>query len=273
MRQLLSKSYRYLRDTVPPDMKQIELNKTFPTSFDFVEDLTKTLQEKNKTSLKKETSNSAKNIEDIHKNISACQQCFLGQQRGDALALPDIKQLEKVKTFVVIDNVSYYDQARGQYLMDATGSLIKDILKALKLSLEQVYVTALIKCTQTTEFGNRIDEAAVCQDHLKQELQYFKPELIIAFGETTFDVLNTLLKKKDHSAQNSEKSSEKKSAKKDLDQDTSFEKIRGHMLDYLGYDIIFTHHPREMMRNLSLKKETWQDLKPLLTRLEKMKQG
>lgn len=267
-RQLLSKSYRYLRDTLPPDVKQIELNRTFPPSFNFLEDLTVTLEKKNQASSKEtllhsshskdNVSNLVEDIKDIHQSISNCQQCFLGKQRGDSLALPSIKEIEKVKTFVLVDNVSYYDQARGQYLMDATGTLIKDILKALKLSAEQVYITALIKCTQTTEFGDRIDEVAVCQDHLKRELYYFKPQLIIAFGETTFDILNASLKKKDASGKNH------------LDKNASFEKMRGRMLDYLDYDIVFTHHPREMMRNISLKKETWQDLKPLLTRLEKM---
>lgn len=254
MRLALSKSYRYLKNFPSVDSAQMIDQRTKQRIFTYPTDFKKEIirilggnsgnhYTRTSSSLTKNTKEIEKNnaLKALHLDISTCDKCFLGKSRGNHLALPTQKSPSQTKIIVIVDNVSYYDQMREQYFVDEAGSMIKRILEALKIPMAAVYATAAIKCTQVVEFGDRLQETTPCLTHLRKEISLLSPELIIAFGEITYQILKEEIK----------------------EENDEFEAIRGKIMHFLGKKIIFTYHPRKIMRNPSLKKEVWNNLKPL----------
>ncbi len=184
-------------------------------------------------------------LEQLHKKIYSCRQCPLAQRRKQATRLSALPQ---AKIFFLSDIVSFNDQLNTHYFSDAVGKVFLNILKALALDRNSIYISSCIKCASTTEISNKLDSMKVCLNHLHEEIDLLQPKLIIAFGEDSYRLLIK---------ENPENSKEKK----------DFQEILGSMLSFRSVDIMFTHHPREMLYDPTLKKQTWEHLKPLLPRL------
>ena len=66
----------------------------------------------------------------------------------------------------------------------------------------------------------------------------------------------------DHTAEKLDKISSLTGSKSSV---LKFSENRGKLRHYCEIPVIFTHHPRELLHDQSLKKETWEDLKSHLS--------
>ena len=168
--------------------------------------------------------------------IFKCDKCFLHKNRTN-----QILNQQNINTPLMIlsDFPSHYDQIQGKYMSENYGLLFERMLSALGFSLNEVYLSSVLKCHSPIELLNKLDQLGACEQHLREEFS-FLPNLkfILGFGETTYQYL---FKNKD------------------------FEKNRGQILTYQNKKILFTYHPKELHNNPLLKEKSWkEDLKPNL---------
>jgi uracil-DNA glycosylase len=137
------------------------------------------------------------------------------------------------------------EDAQGLPFVGAAGQLLNKIIGACGFKRDQVYICNILKCRPP---GNRTplpNEAANCRSFLERQIDLVQPKFICALGGCA--------------AQNL------------LGSALSIGKLRGRFHDFRGIPVIVTYHPAYLLphRAPEKKREVWEDMKMLLTRMGK----
>jgi DNA polymerase len=122
----------------------------------------------------------------------------------------------------------------GSPFVGRAGKLLTDILRAINLEREDIYICNILKCRPPENRNPEPEEIANCEPYLFKQLELIKPVLILAVG--TF-AAQTLLKSKE-----------------------PLGKLRGKFHLYKGIKMMVTYHPAALLRNPNWKKPTWEDV-------------
>lgn len=173
----------------------------------------------------------------LRKTVGSCVKCHLGTRRRKFVRFGGGFQKN---IFVLTDLPEFYDEVQERYFAGEDGALLSKMLSAIELKADDIHLSGALKCASAETIGADTGKVGVCTAYLDREIGLLQPRFILAFGELTYRLLF-----KNH----------------------DFKNVRGQFLNYHGADILFTHHPRDLMRDGSLKKEAWTDLKTLAARL------
>jgi DNA polymerase len=81
-----------------------------------------------------------------------------------------------------------------------------------------------------------------CLPYLREQIQLLNPKIIVALGATAVQGLLEI-------------------------ETVGITKMRGKWLHYNGIDLMPTYHPAYLLRNPSVKKDVWEDMKTVLAKL------
>lgn len=128
------------------------------------------------------------------------------------------------------------EDAQGEPFVGRAGQLLNNMLKAIGLSREQVYIANVLKCRPPKNRDPKPEEASCCEPYLKRQIDLLKPKIIIALGRIA--------------AQNL------------LRTDTPIGKMRGKQYVYAdtGIPMLVTYHPAYLLRSPLEKRKVWEDL-------------
>jgi DNA polymerase len=135
------------------------------------------------------------------------------------------------------------EDATGEPFVGPAGQLLNRILAACGMKREEVYICNIIRCRPP---GNRQplpNEAANCREYLERQLELVRPKFLCALGTVAVKYL--------------------------LGTNVGIMKLRGRFLDYRGTPVMCTFHPSYLLRNPAAKRDVWEDMKALLTRMGK----
>ena len=105
----------------------------------------------------------------------------------------------------------------------------------------QVYIANTVKCRPP---GNRTPEPAeraACGPYLDRQIELLQPEVIVALGRTATAYL--------------------------LQTERGITSLRGQWAQWRGIPVMPTFHPSALLHDPSKKREVWEDVKLVLTRL------
>jgi DNA polymerase len=122
----------------------------------------------------------------------------------------------------------------GRPFVGQAGQLLTNILKAINLSREHVFICNVLKHRPPGNRNPAPSEVEACGPYLLRQIELIKPKVILALG--TF-AAQTLLNTK-----------------------LSIGKLRGSIHRYYGVPLIVTYHPAALLRNPSWKRPTWDDV-------------
>jgi len=129
------------------------------------------------------------------------------------------------------------EDKQGQPFVGKAGQLLTKIIEAIKLRREDVYIANVIKCRPPRNRTPVEDEVACCFPYLRQQIEIIQPQMICALGRVAAQALLGITE--------------------------SLGKIRGRVYRYGDAKLIVTYHPAALLRDPSLKKPTWEDMKLL----------
>ena len=133
------------------------------------------------------------------------------------------------------------EDQQGEPFVGRAGQLLNNMIKAMGLRREDVYIANIIKCRPPDNRTPQVDEATNCREYLEKQLELVRPRFICALGATPAHyLLNTTL---------------------------SIGKLRGEFHDYRGIPVLCTYHPAYLLRSPEKKKEVWDDMKLLLAKM------
>ena len=179
------------------------------------------------------------NIKELEKQAKECHLCELSKSRH-SIVFGD-GSLD-AKLMIVGDFPSNSDDSSGKIFTGRYGDILDKMLQnVLNLKREDVYITNILKCRALDTKTPSTSYTHTCFPYLLKEIEIIKPKIILTFGELAYSFLSN--------------------------DNTSMEKIHGIALKRDSYTLIPTYHPSYMLRNPSIKKDLFEDLKKLKTLL------
>jgi uracil-DNA glycosylase len=167
----------------------------------------------------------------ILEEIGDCTRCALHKGRnklvfGDGSA--------QARLLFVGEGPGADEDAQGLPFVGRGGQLLNNMIAAMGLAREEVYIANVVKCRPP---GNRTpepEEANTCSPFLFRQIDVVRPEVLVALGATAATYL--------------------------LGQRQPLAGLRGRVHSFRGTKLIVTYHPAYLLRDPRQKKEAWADL-------------
>jgi len=128
------------------------------------------------------------------------------------------------------------EDRRGEPFVGRAGKLLDEMLRAIGLDREQVFIANILKCRPPNNRDPSADEAKHCREYLDQQIRLLKPRIILAVGRIAAHHL--------------------------LDTDAPLGQLRGrtHALANPAVPVLVTYHPAYLLRSPTQKRKAWEDL-------------
>lgn len=169
----------------------------------------------------------------LQQAVTQCTQCELHQSRTQTVFGVGNPNAD----LLIIGEAPGADEDRqGEPFVGRAGQLLNEMLKAIQLSRNDVYIANILKCRPPDNRDPKPEEAALCSGFLKNQIELIQPKLIMALGRIAAHRL--------------------------LDTNTSLAKLRGEFHNYTSTNtpLLVTYHPAYLLRSPAEKAKAWQDL-------------
>src|SRR5438105_3327904 len=135
------------------------------------------------------------------------------------------------------------EDIQGKPFVGRAGQLLTDIVKAMKLTRDDVYIANVIKCRPPENRNPEPDELDACRPWIRRQIEIIQPKVIVTLGRFALQSLT--------------------------EKGYAISSVRGQWLDYNGIRVMPTYHPAYLLRNPAAKKEVWADMKKVIAELER----
>ena len=145
------------------------------------------------------------------------------------------------------------EDQQGEPFVGRAGQLLNNMIKAMGITREQVYIANIVKCRPP---GNRTperEECETCSPFLMRQIAVIKPQVVVALGAVAAKTL--------------------------LAMNSSMAQLRGRFYDFKptgvrssdpnwdGCKLAVTYHPAFLLRDPRQKGEAWKDLQMVMKEL------
>jgi DNA polymerase len=171
-------------------------------------------------------------LEAVAERICSTHCCALCPQRTNAV--PG-EGNPRAKLMLVGEGPGATEDATGRPFVGQAGKLLDDILLAIEVPRETVYITNIVKCRPPQNRKPLPDEIASCIPYLHRQIELIRPKVLLALGGTAGEAMLGVRK--------------------------SLGELRGKVHSFNGIPLVATYHPAALLRNPNWKKPTWDDVR------------
>jgi uracil-DNA glycosylase family 4 len=167
----------------------------------------------------------------IREDIGDCTRCALHKGRNK-IVFGDGSPTARL--MFVGEGPGADEDAQGIPFVGKAGQLLNNMIAAMGLKRDEVYIANVVKCRPP---GNRTpepDEANTCSPFLFRQIDVVRPQVLVALGATAATYL--------------------------LGARQPLAGLRGRVHAFRGSQLIVTYHPAYLLRDPRQKKEAWADL-------------
>ncbi len=130
------------------------------------------------------------------------------------------------------------EDAQGLPFVGPAGKLLDKMLASVGLSRDRnCFITNVVKCRPPGNRDPAPDERAACGVYLRRQIALLKPKALLCVGRVAAQAL--------------------------LDTSEGINRLRGRWMRFEAVPLIATFHPSALLRDESLKRPAWEDLKLL----------
>jgi uracil-DNA glycosylase len=183
----------------------------------------------------------------IREDLGDCTRCKLHQQGRKQIVFGVGNP--RADLMFVGEGPGADEDAQGEPFVGRAGQLLNNMIKAMGLRREEIYIANVVKCRPP---GNRTperDECETCSPFLMRQIAAIKPKVIVALGAV--------------------------SAKNLLAINAPMSELRGRFYDFMptgvpsdpewrGAKLAVTYHPAFLLRDPRQKGEAWKDLQMVM---------
>lgn len=145
------------------------------------------------------------------------------------------------------------EDQQGEPFVGRAGQLLNNMIKAMGLSREQVYIANIIKCRPPNNRTPERDECETCSPFLMRQIAAIQPKVIVALGAVA---AKTLLAVSDSMSNLRGRWYEFRPTG-----------VRSTNSDWVSAKLAVTYHPAFLLRDPRQKKEAWKDLQMVMREL------
>jgi DNA polymerase len=193
----------------------------------------------------------AKALKIIREDLGDCTRCRLHKQGRKQIVFGVGNP--KTELMFIGEAPGADEDQQGEPFVGRAGQLLNNMIKAMGLEREQVYIANIIKCRPPNNRTPERDECETCSPFLMRQIAVIKPKVIVALGAVA--------------------------AKSLLAINDSMSNLRGRWYDFrpagarsndpawTSAKLAVTYHPAFLLRDPRQKKEAWKDLQMVMKEL------
>ena len=167
----------------------------------------------------------------LQAEVANCTKCALCATRTQTVFGSGNKQADWM---LVGEAPGQHEDEQGLPFVGNAGLLLTEMLRAIGLTREEVFITNILKCRPPNNRDPHADEVESCNNYLQRQQQLIKPKIILAVGRIA---AQTLLKT-----------------------DEPLARLRGKVHAFNNTPVVVVYHPAYLLRSLPEKRKAWQDL-------------
>jgi uracil-DNA glycosylase family 4 len=167
----------------------------------------------------------------LQAEVANCTKCALCATRTQTVFGSGNKQADWM---LVGEAPGQHEDEQGQPFVGKAGLLLTEMLRAIGLSREEVFITNILKCRPPNNRDPSAGEVESCNDYLQRQQKLIQPKIILAVGRIA---AQTLLKT-----------------------DEPLARLRGKVHTYNDTPVVVVYHPAYLLRSLLEKRKAWLDL-------------
>jgi DNA polymerase len=135
------------------------------------------------------------------------------------------------------------EDARGLPFVGRAGQKLTDIIGAMGLGRDEVYICNILKCRPPNNRDPNTEEVQACTPFLIEQVRTIKPEAIVALGRPAAQFL--------------------------LNTTAPIGRLRGRWHVFEGIPVMPTYHPAYLLRQYTKenRQRVWQDMQQVMTKL------
>lgn len=175
----------------------------------------------------------------IREDIGECTRCSLAFAGRSKIVYGDGDP--NARLLFVGEGPGADEDKTGVPFVGKAGQLLNNMISAMGLRREQVYIANIVKCRPPSNRVPEPEEANTCTQFLFRQIDVIRPEVIVALGSTAATYLMA--------------------AKSPL------AALRGRVHPWRGSKLIVTYHPAYLLRDPNQKKAAWADLQIAMSEL------
>jgi uracil-DNA glycosylase len=235
-----------LRDTQPESGEEMSPRKaTVAMPGAVIEDVFRVLAPRPEQGV----SDPAKALKIIREDLGDCTRCVLHKQGRKQIVFgvgnPNAELL------FVGEGPGADEDEQGEPFVGRSGQLLTNMIKAMGLSRQQVYIANIVKCRPPGNRAPEREESETCSPFLMRQIAAIKPKVVVALGAVAAKTL--------------------------LAMSASMVQLRGRFYNFRptgvrdpnwdGCKLAVTYHPAFLLRDPRQKGEAWKDLQMVMREL------
>ena len=196
-------------------------------------------------------SDPVKALKIIREDLGDCKRCALHKQGRKQIVFGVGNP--KAELMFIGEGPGADEDEKGEPFVGRAGQLLNNMIKAMGIEREQVYIANIVKCRPPGNRQPEREECATCSPFLMRQIAVVKPKVIVALGATAAKTL--------------------------LAMNSSMIQLRGRFYDFRpagirsndpdwdGCKLAVTYHPAFLLRDPRQKGEAWKDLQMVMKEL------
>jgi len=182
---------------------------------------------------------SCQTLSEIREELGDCTRCRLCETRRSIVFG---EGNPKARLVFVGEGPGRDEDIQGRPFVGRAGQLLTKIIGAMKLERKDVYICNVVKCRPPGNRNPEPDEVESCEPFLAKQLESINPEVIVCLGSVATGLMLKL-------------------------KNFKMAQLRGTFHQYGNSRLMITYHPAALLRNPSLKKPVWEDMKLVMKEL------
>ncbi len=169
--------------------------------------------------------------QELREEVANCQACDLYKTRTQTVFGTGNTHADWL---LIGEAPGQNEDLQGEPFVGKAGQLLNEMLRAINLSREQVFIANILKCRPPNNRDPKPEEVSACSDFLQRQIDLIKPKIILAVGRIAAQQL--------------------------LKTTEPIGKLRGKVYFLDAIPVIVIYHPAYLLRSLLEKRKAWQDL-------------
>ena len=174
----------------------------------------------------------------FRQQVEACTLCPLHQ--GIHHKVPGQGDVHAPLMFIG-EGPGQVEDEEGLAFVGPAGQLLTRMLAAISLPRDRVYICNVVKCRPPNNRVPEEAEAEACKLHLRNQTALIRPKVIVLLGATA--------------------------ARNTIGPEIRITRDRGRWFERRGVWMMPTYHPSALLRDVSKKREAWEDMQSLRDKL------
>ena len=178
---------------------------------------------------------------ELEANCKACTKCALSETRNNVVFGVGNKTSD---VMFVGEGPGEQEDLKGEPFVGAAGMLLDDMLSIIDLDRTKIYIANIVKCRPPRNRDPQPEEQDACIGYLRNQVALIKPKILVCLGAVA--------------------------AKRIIDPAFRITREHGTWYHRNGMWIMAIYHPSALLRDLSKRPETFEDLLTIREKIQEM---